>query len=271
MKTNVGPLLPAIAALALAGCASTQIKYDTRSLASKVSDIYQDETLENLARLMDDPNHVPSLADLKDGTVEADENFNPSVTFPFGNQVATTVVGTPGQTITAPSRAFTLGGSVGDKLILGVSPVNDVIRLRNTAAIYRYVTRSETDPNAELTLRHSYHFATKAGSGTTIDIDDTYLRLPQCVICYRGTAAKPFDISKEASLVGDLVNTYINPDLQRGWLQRDRTNDTDHYLGPYGGHELWETDKAYQCGYLPNLVMLLLPIPPAPAPAKSGT
>jgi hypothetical protein len=138
MLIRVAAMIPAVLAVALGGCASPILKADTADVTSSISDVYTDQTLENLSRFIDDPNTIPSLVDLKDGTVEVDASFNPSVTIPFGNQVATTVVGNAGETITAPSRAFTLGGSVGRKVSWSILPIVDADRLRGSMSLFRY-------------------------------------------------------------------------------------------------------------------------------------
>jgi hypothetical protein len=258
MKSKSASIAIATLAITMGGCTSVQLKHDTRSFAATISDTYEAETLENLALFIEHPHGMPSLADLTAGSVEADASFSPSLTIPFGNQVQT-VVATEGQTITAPSRSFTLGGTVGRKVTLGVSPVVDAIRLRNTAAIYRYVLSDEPDSIAAGKLMTSYHFPMKtASTGETI-IDEAYLRRPQCVLCYSGSIAKPgLEISQEETLKNIGAFT-VNPELKKSWLHPVKVCSDDHDLGPYGKYELWATNAAYTDGYLSDLVMILLP------------
>jgi hypothetical protein len=211
-----------------------------------------------------------SLSDLDKGSVETDRSFNPAVSIPFGNQVATTVVGNAGETITAPSRAFTLGGSIGDKLNLGVEPVTDPFRLRNIAALYRYVLYGEkaNSSQEEQTLMTNYYipYQIDAAHGA-LTVDKSALLYPQCVICLKNPDLNKSKIPlKDAK---DTTFTEINTGLgSSGWLHHDHETDpAEHSLGRYNGHYLSMPRGDYDAGRLRNLILLIMVPPPPP---KSG-
>jgi hypothetical protein len=264
MKKSYRLCLMAVLALTATGC-STLLKKNVASVRSSIGDIYQDQTLDNLARLIDDPEAVPSLSDLGNGSVESDLAFNPSVTIPFGNQVVTTVVGNPGQTITAPSRAFTLGGSIGNKLILGVAPVSDPFRLRNAAAVYRYVLGDESKDE----LRNDYQFPIKVASNGNMQLDPNYLLLPQCILCVKGNTLPASLDQSNAQRLRNADQSDLNPDLgKNGWVHSDLQAD-DHKLGVYGNHGLSISKDGYDNHRLLKLILLLLPEAP-PSSTKSN-
>jgi hypothetical protein len=143
-------VIPVVLASSLSGCASPILKGDTADVTSTIADVYTDQTLENLSRFIDYRYTIPSLVALQGGQVEVDASFNPSITIPFGNQVATTVIGNPGETITAPSRAFTLGGSISRKANFNISPIVDQKSLSADMALFDYaVGWDPEDSNGE--------------------------------------------------------------------------------------------------------------------------
>jgi hypothetical protein len=268
MKIPFRPCLIAILALAATGC-STVLRRNVDSVRSGIGDIYQDQTLDNLARLVDDPQGIPSLSDLTPGTVESDMAFNPSATIPFGNQVVTTVVGTAGETITAPSRAFTLGGSISNKLTLGVAPVSDPIRLRNAAAIYRFVLSpsiTRISPTvAEEKLRIEYQPPVEVDpKDGSVTVEKTVLLYPQCILCLKDPAKSPakMDIAKLQDA------TVVNHYLGQGWVHSE-SNRADHALPCHNGHCLSMPNDDYDNGRLRELTFLVMQAV-SPAPSKSG-
>jgi hypothetical protein len=269
MKKSYRLCLMAILALSATGC-TTLLRKNVDSIRSGIGDIYVDQTLDNLVRLVDDPQAIPSLSDLGNGSVESDLTFSPSVTVPFGNTVATTVVGTAGETITAPSRTFTLGGSVGNKLSFAIAPVSDPIRLRNTLAVYRYVlspaiTGLSCDI-AKQALRKAYQFPVQIGDDGAATVDKSLLLYPQCILCLMNPADFPH---KTVDVLGlkDSDVTGINHDLAWGWLHSE-TDPADRKLRCNNSHCISMSHQHYDNGRLRDLTLLIMQMPPPPPSSK---
>ena len=68
---------------ALAGCAGTQLKYNTLDIASTVTAIHTNQVLENLSRFIDEPYALPSQVDITSGTIQTSNSITPTVTSPL--------------------------------------------------------------------------------------------------------------------------------------------------------------------------------------------
>jgi hypothetical protein len=272
MRIQMTVCIPALLSMVLGGC-TTLLRNDAENVRATIGDLNTDQTLDNLGRFLDDPQGVPSLSDLGEGSIEADTAFNPSVTIPFGNQVVTTVAGTAGETITAPSRAFTLGGSAGNKLTLKIVPVTDPYRLRNTAALYRYVlspSRSGlySKEAAENMLKADYQLQTQVDDKGAVTVPKGLLLYPQCVLCLNPNAAISEPQAISVNRVGMLVE--INKGLAWGWLHSESDPDK-HSLGVHNKHALSMPEQDYRQGHLRNLVFLVMNVTPPTSSSKSGS
>jgi hypothetical protein len=56
--------LAALAAISLAGCASTQLNYNTLDIAGSVSSLYTKQVLSNLSKYIDEPEGLPAQVDI---------------------------------------------------------------------------------------------------------------------------------------------------------------------------------------------------------------
>jgi hypothetical protein len=143
-------LLAASAALAVAGCASTQLNYNTVDLAASIDSVYRRQVLNNIAKLIDDRWAIPSYLEIASGVVQTSNSVSPSATFPLSDTLARNGVGL----LTASTRAgagMTVSASDGWTQNWVIAPVTDANTLRLIRAIYRYVIFGLVDPH--------YHFA----------------------------------------------------------------------------------------------------------------
>jgi hypothetical protein len=244
-----------LGALALAGCASTQLNFNTLDVADTVSDLYTKQVLSNLSKFIDNQYAIPSMIDLSAGTIQTTNSVTPSVTAPLGH----TVVRGPSAAVTSTSLAGSgLSVSAADswQQNWNVAPVNDADTLRNMQAVYRYVVWNSD-------IVSEYHVPQiRNGSGNPIDDPFAYQE-PHCVKC------------KKAD------KSYINPALTPpGWLywkalpaatQADRLplpGVPTVGLGIYGNYYLLMTQKDYYDGRLSKFVFFMLPVASPTSPSK---
>lgn len=132
--------IPAIlgAVALLAGCASTQLKYNTLDVASSVPEIYTKQVLSNLSRFIDEPQAIPSQVDLQAGTIQTSNSVTPSISTPLSRSVTRN----GSNIITGFTTAgVTLSANASDtwQQNWNVAPVNDAVVLRKMRTLYRHV------------------------------------------------------------------------------------------------------------------------------------
>jgi hypothetical protein len=74
--------------VALAGCASTQLNYNTLELASTVGDIQTKQVLFNLSLLLDNPGAIPTHVDISSGTATTTSSVSPTFGMPMNSAVS---------------------------------------------------------------------------------------------------------------------------------------------------------------------------------------
>jgi hypothetical protein len=131
-----------VAAL-LAGCASTQLKYNSVDVATSVSDIYQQQVLDNFSRIIDEPYAVPAQAVIATGQVQTQNTLSATVTSPLSRTVT--------RSATSAITGFTTAGAglsgVGSdawQQNWTMAPVNDATSLKVLRALYRHVIYGDT-------------------------------------------------------------------------------------------------------------------------------
>jgi hypothetical protein len=252
----------------LAGCASTQLNYNTLDIASSVDSIFTRQALENLSKTIDDPNALPAQLDLLQGTIQTSASVTPSISFPLSQSITNTT-----QTAATVTRTHTGVLAGAGSSISGVDawqqnwnvvPISDANTLRNLRALYRYVIYPDASLLAEYTVA-------RVEGKATFGKDPYALAEPQCVLC----SVAPFSHSR---------SLYINKSLKRGWLYwttpsqvtgEERPPPADRAivdLGSYGRHRLFMSADDYAKGYLSDFVLFLLPVAPlASTAAKPGS
>lgn len=241
--------------LVISGCASTQLNYNAVEISATIDSIYTRETLNNLAKFIDDPAAIPSQVMMVGGTVQTVNTVNPSVTFPLTAQLAKTATSSAsGLTLVSANTTAGAGAGVSGtntaQQNYTISPLNDANTLRNQQALYRHAVFGTS-------LINNYHpprifFQDKF-------YDDPYqLQLPHCVLC----------AVKQGVFTGEQrPRVFVNRDLKAKWLYWD----SDPYLpelvstgdvidlGQFGGHELFMRRTDYNGGVLTSFVIFTLP------------
>jgi hypothetical protein len=251
----LGRFLYLIPVMCVAGCASTQLNYNTLDLSSNIDSLVTKQALVNLSKFIDDPNAIPSQVDLSAGTIQTSNAITPSVTFPLTNQVAegfqlakavTTLSGT---TTTAGAGAGLSGTNI-QQQNWNVSPLTDANTLRNLQALYKYAVYGYP-------LRDDYT-PSRIFFNNEFFPDPYQLQPPHCVLCTNNSYKA---LTKNPSL-------HVNPKLHHNWIYW--TADPNNPFGPppgeplidlgyYGSHELYMTKSDYDAGVLTNFVFFLLP------------
>jgi hypothetical protein len=156
-----------VACLAVSGCASTQLNYNTADLASSLNSLMKRQIFFNLAQAVTDPEFVPSQVTISIGTAQTLNSVTPSVSVPLGLPVvATSQLGTgPGRSsgsffatqVTSPTP--TLGVQFVDAWNQSwtMTPLNSAPQLRRLRALYQFATGTLPRRNGagELTLEEA--------------------------------------------------------------------------------------------------------------------
>jgi hypothetical protein len=249
------PLSGLASFLMLAGCASTQLNYNTLDIAKSVESLYLSQALENLSKTIDNPTLIPSQVDIAAGTVQTSNLISPSLNFPLSKSITRSGADVVTSTVLAGSTA-TAAANDGWVQTWTISPITDGNNLRNLRALYRYVVVADAD------LRREYRPPLALENGQFVP-DKYSLQKPHCVLCTR--------------------RLIPNETLHKGWLYW--TSDLGSYvpprlpppgvavidLGHWGRHELFISAEDYQNGYLDNFVLFIMGAGPGPsAPSAKG-
>ena len=139
-----------VAAIQVAGCASTQLNYNTLDLASTVDSLVTKQVLDNLSKTIDNPMAIPAQVDLAAGSATTSNSITPNISDPytraltatntFTSAAASTVTNTTTSTVTHASSPQSAGLNVSDTWQQNwtISPVTGSDDLRRLRAIYRY-------------------------------------------------------------------------------------------------------------------------------------
>ena len=134
----------------VAGCASTQLNYNTLDLASTVDSLVTRQVLDNLSKIIDNPLAIPAQVDLAAGSATTSNTITPSITDPYTkavtatntltSAVAATVTNTTTNTTTRASSPQSTGLNVSDTWLQNwtIAPVTGSDDLRRLRALYRY-------------------------------------------------------------------------------------------------------------------------------------
>lgn len=149
-------------AIALTGCASTQLNYNTADLAASLGSLQKRQIFYNLSQALEDPEFVPSQVTISIGTAQTANAINPSINIPLGSSFAqasrvTEAARNPSTQLTGTLTSAAPGIGVGLVDSWNQSwtmvPANGSNQLRRMRALYQYATGTlpRPDPSRELT------------------------------------------------------------------------------------------------------------------------
>lgn len=176
--------------MALTGCASTQLTWNSLEVAGTIGDVYTQQALDNLAKYIDDPYALPSQVDFTSGIVQTSNSIQPTLTLPLSTNIARTISGSSTMAAAASTTSgfqkvttlagASLGLSASDAWQQNwtITPVIDGNDLRNLRAVYRY----ETVPGVNLNLEYSPPWesngtSTSRATGATVPFGLGIIRL----------------------------------------------------------------------------------------------
>ena len=143
-------VLCCVAGIHVAGCASTQVNYNTLDLASTVDSLVTRQVLDNLSKIIDNPLAIPAQVDIAAGSATTSYSITPTFTDPytqavtttstFASAVAATATKTTTNTTTKASSPQSVGLGLSDTWLQNwtISPVTGSDDLRRLRALYRY-------------------------------------------------------------------------------------------------------------------------------------
>jgi hypothetical protein len=141
-----GPVAIAIASIALAGCASSQLNYNTLDLASSSNDLITSQVLSNLGKFRSFPYALPSQVSIPSGSASTTNTITPTISGPLGPSVTTTLANSAAaplfnaRTNTHLLPNATAGVTAGDQWSQNwtLTPLEDPDQLRRLRALYRF-------------------------------------------------------------------------------------------------------------------------------------
>lgn len=144
----------------VAGCASTQLNYNTLDLASSTDKLLTKQVLYNLSNFIQSPIAIPAQVVISAGSASTTNAINPSVSFPLSG--ASTLVKTAAGMVSSRTVDRNAAGASVDATDIwsqnwALQPITNPERLRRLQALYRYAV----DQN-EKTLVASFPLITKS-------------------------------------------------------------------------------------------------------------
>jgi hypothetical protein len=262
-----------------AGCASTQLNYNTADLASSLSSLAKTQILYNLAQAITDPEFVPSQVTISIGTAQTSNSVAPSISVPLGpsiavsNRAATGARGAGQTTTTLANAAPGIGLQVTDAWNQSwtMVPANSANQLRRLRTIYQFATGTlpRRDPTRDLAEKEAERQflcdyaiqslavpADSAGgnvrykvdgcldhSGVEISrlfyADPSFTQGPSCVVCIENLHERS-------------PRPHLNPSLKYHFI-RTRTQRTEDMvkLGSHSGTDFYVcASPAGACGFV---------------------
>ena len=214
----------------LAGCAQTQVRERSTNYSYTFGDMEDRIVLENLARFIDDPDRLPSMADFKQGQVQGTDNVSLGATLPFNR-------GLSGVNIVKNPSVFNVGAvqtqSQDNWTYVPVTDVEDLVRTR---CLYKYVVVQFQYPDRYRSQRDWIDFSNKHCS----------LAGHVPVFGY-APPLEPWLIWRSSDEVGSIPDSFT-----------DSQGRQFVFLGNFRSHALWGVPKSFHdfqlaiLGSIPN-------------------
>jgi hypothetical protein len=135
--------------LFVAGCASSQLNYNTLDLATSVGNIQTQQVLYNLSLILDDPAAIPTHVSLSDGSASTNNSIQPGINSPLSQTIAqaTATAGIANQLENTLSHTG-MSASISAQNLYSqnwdYTPVTDGDELRRLRALYKYALGTVT-------------------------------------------------------------------------------------------------------------------------------
>jgi hypothetical protein len=254
------------ASTALAGCASSQLNYNTLDISSSLDSLYTKQALTNLSRFIDEPYAIPAQLDISAGTIQTVNTIQPSLSFPLTSQVADGV--TRATSVTLAHTATVAGSGAGlsatntQQQNWNVTPLSDANTLRNLQALYRHVIYDAPFDDFEIKMNYQ---PSRVFVDNKFYLDPFQLLQPHCVVC-----ANSPNVGLILATRSDIMKLHTNKMLPSHWLfwtsdpgtgirENMPVDEPLINLGHFGNHELYMSEKAFANGYLTKFAFFILP------------
>jgi hypothetical protein len=137
----------------IAGCASTQLNYNTLDLAESYDSLLSKQIIYNISKTMEDPWSIPAQIKVSGGNTTTTNAITPTLSYPLSASQAVTTTNTLAASLTRASsfgitdtnKGLTVGASDTWTQTWSLDPVNDPDELRRLQVLYRYVTKHLAD------------------------------------------------------------------------------------------------------------------------------
>jgi hypothetical protein len=255
MKKSYFPLRAAALGITLvsAGCASTQLNYNTLEISDTVDAILTRQVLSNLGRFAANPYAIPSMTTLQSGTFMTQNSLTPTLSDPLSNTLAVTnslarvthgaTTATGSSVGTTTGRGLTIAATDQWTQNWVINPIIENHILRRLRALYRFAVNPEMT-REQLICEYAIVTLSTPGTKYTIPCDargnvtsvqrpinpnPDFITRPGCVIC------EPL-----GGAPGQLV---VNEKLRNGWLlfaplpSDDPTEE--YFMGMYSGYQIY--------------------------------
>ena len=211
----------------VAGCASTQLNYNTLEIASTVASLETKQALANISAIIDDPDVVPAQVTIGSGSIGTTNSVTPSIVESLTKSNA--LLGAASATRTAVQSA-TQAGTNQSTQSWAVAPVNDGDDLARLRALYLFAATGDVRALKSYP-RHKIFYAIQPLKPANEPYLDPVLEDRR----HRVSASNP-------RLCSDWL--YYSG---KSWDGRERpvpAGEVAVALGLYGEHELYTTQSA---------------------------
>jgi hypothetical protein len=137
----------------VAGCASTEINFNTLDIASTYDSLITKQVAFNLLKTLADPDGIPSYVKIATQTTQTLDAINPTVSLPLSVQRTLTETATSvlsGKSLQTAGEGLSVQLQTNRQSNYTLSPVIDPDELRRIRSIYQYVTGYISDFDFEV-------------------------------------------------------------------------------------------------------------------------
>jgi hypothetical protein len=136
-------LLNGAGILAISGCASTQVNYNTLDIASTYDTLITKQIVFNIFKALENRFGVPAYVKVTAQSAGSTDGVNPTLAIPFSPQTTLTQTAASlvtGKSLQTAARGLSLQVQAQWNQTYTLSPVDDPDQLRRLRSIYQYVT-----------------------------------------------------------------------------------------------------------------------------------
>jgi hypothetical protein len=191
--------MPAILA---AGCASTQVNYNTLDIASTYDTLITKQVVFNIFKTLENEFGVPAFVKVTAQSAGTTDAVNPTLTFPFSPATTLTQTAaslTTGKSLATAAKGISITAQGQWNQTYTLTPVDDPDQLRRLRSIYQFVTGHIT----KLEFESDYPIIAVSGSSGSSASNTT--------IVSGSFAGSPFKVTIGGNPPNKKETTYVRP------------------------------------------------------------